>query len=737
MYQGNINENGVVNMFHVKESISFSILSILLMALLVPFMGYQGADAQTINFEKHYYDPIDDTQIAAQEGQYVHGSQWKDLDIVEMDLRSETGGLVGQTTTIHMAITVDGIINDGNEYIYGAYLSVGNTDYFLGYKEKAAVGFNMKTGNAVVPTYDGIGTDTITFSIGANQIGNPTSAFKWHALTVKRTDTKNYGDIAPNKLVKITDPWDRQTVFGAVTIRGETRETTLTMEKVEIQIDSKSSGGWEEVDTRRSADSWSYDVDTTALGDGDHTINVKATDTTGLEFDDSIDINVDTNSALEPATTDTKPDFSIGDSYNFEISQSGNDEPEIISIDISTQSTMEIKLTKKDQQVEGKDCWELSSEQIGSLYVGNIEFDFETSGKQYLDQSNSDVVKEFTEVTLSSDLTQEETQQKTTIYDPPKVKYQFPLEVTGEWSDTTTADIDIDGASSTESLNIKNRCIFSEDTSVPGGSFETFAVRTQYQEATFYKVEYYSPELGYPVRIETFDIDDNLIGVLVLSDYSIKDTFLTIKDTLTMTNPDGDELSTGDTKTYLKQEATITLEVENTGTGTANDAYVVGYVKLADESEDSFAEFDTNTLRIKGGETETVELIWAPETKGTYEFMFKAYSDEASTEIYDSELSFTNDGLYLNVYEKQVSSSGESILGLSTTTFIIIVSAVIVLVIVIIVMKKRSSNEEVLETTEEEEAEVVEVVVADGEEEDVETAESEEGEEESVFKAVD
>ena len=594
-----------------------------------------------VNYDQHYYDPFGDIQLVTHEGHFSTDNQWEDLDIIEMISSENTSGAgSSQKTEITLSITVKGIIQDNDGIIYAVYITSDSEEYFLTYEDKEAMGLNLNSGESVALQVSGAGTSTISFTIEDSTIGNPSSIFKWHGITKKRTDTKTYGDIAPNKLVKITEPWDRQTVYGTLTIKGEIRNSVLDMEKVEIQIDSMSSGGWEEIWSGGRSSSWDHDIDTTSLGDGMHTINVRATDSTGLEFKDSIDINVNTYSAINPAATDVKPAFFIGDCYNFEISQVPSDEPETINIDILTQSTMEVKVTEQDVDVDGTNCLELRSEQTGYLYVGNIEFDFETKGQQYLDQMNSDIVKESTELTLSSAHTQDETQMKTTIYDPPKVYYDFPIEVAKEWSGSTTAEIDLNGESSTENLNIKNRCIFSENIAVPAGSFECFAIRSQNSGATFYKVEYYAPNIGYPVRIETFDIDDNLIGVLVLSAYSIKDTFIEFTGDLDLIIENPDE------KIFEGDELTFKVEVENTGLGSAEKALVKGFVSLADSNGEA-VPFDQECLRLNAGVKDIINLVWTAQEAGHYVFYFYTYSYNNYINISDDECEYGKEVIVL------------------------------------------------------------------------------------------
>ena len=635
-----------------------------------------------VNYELQYYDPLDDIQIVAQEGHFVTGDEWDYLDITEMTLRSETNLI---KTDITMSVTVKGIIKDQDDIIYGVYITVKSDVYFLAYKEKAAIGFNLDTGASVIPRVSGVGTSTISFTVEANQIGNPPNSFDWKALAVKRSGDGNFGDIAPNKLVKITEPWSRCTVSGNLLISGITRESALTYDSVEIQIDSESSSGWGPVNDRGGWSSWDHSIDTTALGDGEHTIYVRMTDNEGSEFEDDITIIVDQTSGSDPASTDEKPNPHIGDKYVFGISEDQDDSPEMINIDISTTSEMEVTLTGEDETLNSYNCWKMDTIQNGEVLIGGIKFTMDSEGEVYLEDDNFDIVKEDSTITIDSGLTDKQTQHKVSEYSPPKVHYDFPVEVKKKWSASTTASIAIEETTSSgghkettsqENIDIQYQCLFSEEIYVPGGSFDTYAIRSQNNDATFYKVEYYAPLVGYPVRIETYDIDDLLIGVLVLNGYQIKDTFIQFTEEIDIgTEEDDGTIRNGD-------EVEFSVEVENTGKGTAKDALIVGKTRFAG-SGDEWAEFDRETIKLDSLEKDSVNMKWTTNESGAFEIRFEAYSDESDVSVMDGEFNYD-----LELTVLKIESIGSDSF-LDTNMIIIIVAIVIFLVIVIIVITKK------------------------------------------------
>ncbi len=663
---------------------TFSLALILPGVLLLP--GNAAGQSVQVNFEETYYDPYDDIQVVAQEGHFVTGSKWRDLDISKMHLKSETRSLVGgigKTTEISMSVTVRGTVRDDDGYIYGVYLTVGSTEYTIVYKEKVIVGLNMDNGESVVTQYEGVGTSTIVFTVDEGQIGSPSGVFKWNAMAIERSDDGNYGDLAPNKLIKITEPWDRDTVSGNVLVKGECRTSLLVSQKVEIQMDSRSETGWLGVTDKGGWQRWEYSLDTDSLANGEHTVNARLTDEEGSTYFDKITLEVNPDVVGSPPSTEERPQPHIGDKYVFGISEDATDQPEVINIDISTTSDMEATVIGQDEKVGSYDCWKMSTSQSGELTLGAITANFDTEGDIYLEGGFLNVTKEDSTITLDSALTNEQKQHKVSVYSPPKVRYDFPLEVTGVWSADTSANIDVDGKTSTESIRIDYRCLFSESTSVPAGSFDTFAIRSQNDDAAFYKVEYYSPLIGYPVRVETFDIDDQLIGVLVLNSYKMKDTFVKFAGAPSY------ETEEDSGKVYLGESLEFDIDIKNTGKGKADRALLVGMFKIAGGSGD-YVEFDRDGFKVGADSTDTIELTWTADETGEYWFRFLTYSDSSDTSVMDDEL----------VYDEGITvrakiSNGED--GILTGNMPLVYGGIaflvmLILIIVVIVIKRKKKG---------------------------------------------
>jgi len=667
----------------------FFALSMILTACVV-FIPSNAEAA--MNYDQQYYDPYDDIQLVAQEGHFVTGSQWRDLDISQMYLKSETivtgiPPLTKEDTEISLSVTVRGTVRDEEGFIYAVYLNVGSTEYTLVYtKNKLPIGMNMNDPeDTFSPKVSGLGTSTIVFTVDESEIGSPKAPFKWNAMAIQRADDGNYGDIAPNKLVKITEPWDRSTVFGSITVNGVTRSSVVTYDKVEIQIDSESSSGWTEATDKGGWKNWEYNLDTSLLPDREHDIYVRATDSEGkLHFDD-ITLSIQQDSNLNPESTDVKPKPHIGDRYVFTISDDISDAPEMINIDISATSDMEATVVGENEKINSYECWKMVTSQSGKLSLGGLDLSFDTDGEIYLENDNFDITREDSNIVITSPITPTEEQHKISEYTPPKVHYDFPIEVSKVWSANTEARIDLDGVVSTENQNIEYRCLFnSEELSVPGGEFETYAIRSQNYDASFYKVEYYAPDIGYPVRIETFDIDDMLIGVLVLSDYDIKDTFIEFSGVIELETGDGEG------KIYEKDMIDFKVNVKNSGIGKAENALVVGYYKGVGSGEEK-KEFTREEVELKSKSEKTVTLSLQINESGAYVVSFRSFSDSADS-VYDAEEDYSDEVVVrLRTVDEESSTSK-----ISTNTLIIggvVIVIAIIIIIVLVTRKKKETSE--------------------------------------------
>ena len=92
--------------------------------------------------------------------------------------------------------------------------------------------------------------------------------------------------IAPNKkpTVVITTPDDGEEVFGIIIIAGYSDDEDQDVERVEIKIDD---GKWNFAD---GTDLWSFELDTTTLVDGEHTISARSYD--GQDYSDEVSISI-------------------------------------------------------------------------------------------------------------------------------------------------------------------------------------------------------------------------------------------------------------------------------------------------------------------------------------------------------------------------------------------------------------------------------------------------------------
>jgi len=90
--------------------------------------------------------------------------------------------------------------------------------------------------------------------------------------------------VAPT--VEITAPADGALVSALLTVSGSAADN-VALAAIEVQIDG---GAFE---SASGAASWTFDLDTTQLADGPHSITARATDTAGLQASAAVQVNVD------------------------------------------------------------------------------------------------------------------------------------------------------------------------------------------------------------------------------------------------------------------------------------------------------------------------------------------------------------------------------------------------------------------------------------------------------------
>jgi len=108
--------------------------------------------------------------------------------------------------------------------------------------------------------------------------------------------------------VAITSPSNNDRVSGSVSVSGTaTPQGTATITLVQVRIDG---GSWQDA---TGTDTWSWNWDTTAVSDGTHTIEARATDSNGLNSDAvSVTVVVDNTAPTVTITSPSDGDYVAG-----------------------------------------------------------------------------------------------------------------------------------------------------------------------------------------------------------------------------------------------------------------------------------------------------------------------------------------------------------------------------------------------------------------------------------------
>jgi hypothetical protein len=386
------------------------------------------------------------------------------------------------------------------------------------------------------------------------------------------------GDIDDDWLennVLITEPKYGSTVFSEITIKGITDSIGPEIQSVEVQIDSTSKSGWESAKTNDEWYTWSFQWDSTDVNDGKHTINVRAYD--GSEYyTDSIPVYVDQRSKDSPESTGL-PNFHIGDFFEYEVTMYPGfddmlDEESMsgtMRLTISSSETLKVNGISYDVFVVDM----FSEETYGD---GMFSFSMTSEGTMWVQRSDLAVIKQETKYDFPALFGESgETSEDVMIYETPSDQYNFPLQVGESWETTSTVTstttTTYEGETETDTWTYDERsiyeCLRMEEVSVPVGTFKAFLIYSEedlgdddsWEEDYYYDensdnsgngtvsgdgqtggngnevsgeedteyeysmdgytIEYFSPEVGFAVKIEFYDWDRELVTSLDLVSY--------------------------------------------------------------------------------------------------------------------------------------------------------------------------------------------------------------------------
>jgi hypothetical protein len=644
------------------------------------------------NYEWTHYDPKDDVLRIRAGGDFKFAT-WDNIEITKITstfIDNSANPL--EDDKIELKMKVEGTIQMNDDYKYVFIIKADNDDYiFAAYQNNAPVGW--KYGDPTpMPNFvngieaSGVGTDTLTIEFNENAIGPPNSVFEVHGASVySEGDYLRYIDMAqPDKLIRITEPSDGSTVSGTVTIRGVIRDSIENQPEgdVKIRIDG---GTWEDV---TGSDPWSYQLDTTTLS-GDVRIEVKV-DNAGSVLDNSEDeiiIKVDQNTGSYDSFNQ-KPSVHVGDEFHYKAL--GN--PEIFGIGISVTNQMDITVEDFESiTVDGEtfDTYRLYTFTHGEQKLGYINYENTLQRWTWREFQSFGTVKEYTESQVEVTGRPPTTVRTTSVYDPPlethndfSVSEGFINDVTdNRWEFTTTVDSNSttqaegDDAPTTnppytDNHDITGECLYYKQThSIPGmGTFnDIYLIRTYYENPGISIVEYYSPELGVPVQIDTFDPSGNMLFSLGLDDYTIRPFSVII-----------DKVTFDPTDPAAETENNIIVDVKNIGVEDASNVEVTvmdGDREVASETISSILVDQTESQTIK----------WTPKGEGSHTItvILKHQGDE-----FDRSVS--------SIDVKAAPPDG----GFDMFFILIIIVIIIAVILVVVLMKLRGKKEGEVPPTE-------------------------------------
>ncbi len=626
------------------------------------------------NYEQTKYDPREDVMRVRAGGDFLF-ADYDNVEITKMTSHKEGTGV---TATIELTMTVVGQITEHDDYKY-VFVVETNTDTWIfgAWIQGEAIGFKymedqIYPGGVSDEIIDGGHTLKLTFN--ALGLGDINSFDFTGGAVYSKGDYERYLDMAPDKLILITEPSHESTVGGTITVKGVVRDSAdgNPSGDVKIKIDA---GTWEDVS---GSDPWTYPLDTTSLSPGEHTIYVEV-EGSGLDnADDDIKIIVDQNTGnyRSFSKTDNRAP-NLGDKYHYETI--GIPVISGIPLDISNTLDTEIQaietITLDGTDYETYRVWSYS---YGKQDLGRIDYENEVNRTSWKEKDTFGTVKEHTDSRVDITYRTETTVKTDTEYDPPfETHSDFSVTVgfNNKWPTYTTADAksttkvgndpETTNPPYTESYEVIGECLYYKSShTVFGESFDDiYIIRTYYknpghEDPGVSIVEYYSPEYGVPVQIETYDPSRNLMFRLGLESYKQIDFSIMI-----------DDITFDPVKPKAETKAKVIVSIKNVGTTEASNFDITvmdGDRQVADEPGPS----------ILADETKDVPIDWTPKTEGTHTIKVI--------------ISYQNDDLMeLTTTVDVESKPSDGFGGMPMVLLLIIIIVIVVIVLLVVLMKRK------------------------------------------------
>ncbi len=499
-------------------------------------------------FDITYSDPEGDVEDF--ESGIVQG--YEEIDILEISSLEST-----LSAYLTLEMTVKGVITDSDYIVYGFELmDTEEAIYSIYYCNGICSGTNYDDGSSDVLQASGSGTSTLEVRVQINDIGE-VSDFDIMGMSSEYDEENelypsdwvpdfdwDFDDWYSGLPVMITDPKPGATVSGTRTIGGIT-DPWSEMSYIEIQLDATSEGGWMQTSSSDNWTTWEYQWDTTEFDDGLHTINARGYDGEEYYFD-SIDVYVNQSNALSPRTTDVPP-LKIGMELKYSVNLAGLAEMDYFGEDFEMSAEMTMKVVnKKTIEVKGTE-YETYVVDTTTSISQTITFEGDTmsmtstsEGTQWLRVSDLATVKTYME-TSSSGMGFSDTSSMESTYDPPVDSYNFPMSIAETWMITYTETIretysyNGEPETYTDSYEATMECeaLHVEEVTVPAGTFETFVIFSQEKSGEYYggggiftgmgegySLNYYSSDIGFPVKSEYYYDNRELDVSMELTSYS-------------------------------------------------------------------------------------------------------------------------------------------------------------------------------------------------------------------------
>jgi hypothetical protein len=558
----------------MKAYSKFIIYAVIIILALVYITPVQ---AQS-DFDVLYIDPNDDVKEFSGVGS-ANSTDHDDIDIVYTESKK---AMIKQDIVFKIQVAgiiqVDedfayGLyILDGDSEVYVAVFTNGT-----------CIGINFESSELVedILLTTGENTDTLQITIPIKNIGI-IDQYDFYAFSseyhVTEEDFFEYLDYAPDqeddwtdwdtweeKFLFITEPVNGSTVYGISEISGIVYIDEFEIEYLEVQIDTSYNQGWDRADTSDNWETWNYQWDTTSVSDGMHTIRSRAFDGEGYYYD-NITVYVDQTSSENPDSSGLSK-LNVGDIFEYNmVSYIDPASADIIDdASISGKMTMKVDDTKSITINGSKyDVYKVTMDGKITMDYGVYSLINKIDGYTYHRISDLAIVKEDLEMTSSMSgfgFSENFVSEEVTVYDPPAAKFKFPLTVGEHWqttafvttessySDSSSDSSDTETDTYESSLTYICECLRTETIVVPAGIFETYLVyiAEDYDDSWLtedefdgreeednegsvgvgyysdssggYSIEYYSPELGYIIKTETYDENRKIIMSVELVSY--------------------------------------------------------------------------------------------------------------------------------------------------------------------------------------------------------------------------